>query len=244
MSSLFEQIDCRQTPLGEIVLRRRRLLGLGGIDVYEVKLDEEFLMSSLFHEAEVALATIVLGRLGRLGGEAWDVVVGGLGLGYTALAVLEFPQVQRLVVIEALEAVIDWHVQRLVPNGVRLTADARCIFHRGDFFALTRDEGFDPEGPGHRFDAVLLDIDHSPDHHLHPSHAGFYTEEGLRRLRRSVAPGGVFGLWSNDPPQEGFMERLSRVFSGVEGHRITFPNPLQNAVSSAGIYIARRAPES
>jgi spermidine synthase len=241
MSSLFEQIDSRQTPMGEITLRRRRLLGLGGVDVHEVKLGEEFLMSSLFHDAEEALAKLALDTLS---GEGWDVVVGGLGLGYTALATLAFPQVRRLVVIETLQAVIEWHLQGLVPNGDQLTGDPRCAFHRGDFFALARGDGFDPDEPGRRFDAVLLDIDHSPDHPLHPSHTEFYTEDGLRRLNGVLAPGGVFGMWSNDPPQDRFLERLGGVFAEVEGHWIEFPNPLRGETSGAGIYIARGGPES
>jgi hypothetical protein len=62
----------------------------------------------------------------------------------------------------------------------------------------------------------------------------------LRQLKRSLVPGGVFGLWSNDPPQEDFVDRLGGVFANAEGHRIDFPNPLQEGTSSAGIYIAQR----
>ncbi len=69
--------------MGELILQRRTLLSLNGREVYEIRLGEEYLMSSLFHDAEVALANI---GLGELGGEGWDVVVGGLGLGYTAAA--------------------------------------------------------------------------------------------------------------------------------------------------------------
>ena len=79
MSRDFEELDYRETPFGELILRRRRLLSLGGMEVYEIKLGDAFLMSSLFHKAEVALAYL---SLGELQGERWDVVVGGLGLGY------------------------------------------------------------------------------------------------------------------------------------------------------------------
>ena len=60
MSRDFEELDYRETPLGALFLRRRRMLSLGGIEVYEVKLGEAFLMSSLFHEVEVALAYLGL----------------------------------------------------------------------------------------------------------------------------------------------------------------------------------------
>ena len=236
MTSWFEELDYRKTPMGELILQRRRIAALTDAQVYEVKLGGEYLMSSLFHEAEEELARLCLGRLG---GANWDVVVGGLGLGYTAAAALLFAQVRRLVVVEALEPVIEWHRKGLVPNGKALTADPRCVYHHADFFALARESGFDPATAGHRFDAVLLDIDHTPGLLLSSSHADFYTEDGLRRLSRFLKPGGVFGLWSNEAPDEGFLEILKRVFARAEGHVVRFDNPLQQTTSSNGIYIAR-----
>src|ERR1700736_2887607 len=85
MSLNFEELDYRPTPIGALTLRRRRELSLG-IDVYEIKLGDEFLMSSLFTVSEIALARL---GLGELSGTSFDVVVGGLGLGYTARTVLE-----------------------------------------------------------------------------------------------------------------------------------------------------------
>lgn len=235
----FEELDHQPTRMGDLVLRRRRLLELDGLEVYEVKLGNEFLMSSLFHDAEVALADL---SLGALDGDGWDVVVGGLGLGYTAAAALKYRQVKRLLVVEALEPVIAWHRRGLVPHGNTLSADPRCVYHHADFFALARGSGFDPNIATQRFDAVLLDIDHTPAHVLSPSHADFYTEEGLRRLTRFLKPGGVFGLWSNEAPDEGFLAILKRVFGRAEGHIIRFDNPLQNSSSTNGIYIAQCNP--
>src|SRR5438093_13761991 len=114
MSKDFEELDYRQTPLGELTLRRRRVLSLGGLEVFEVKLGEAFLMSSLFHEVEVALAHL---GLAPLNAPALDVVVGGLGLGYTAVAALKHQKVKSLLVVEALEPVIEWHNQGLVALG-------------------------------------------------------------------------------------------------------------------------------
>jgi len=128
----FEELDYRPTPIGALSLRRRRELKLG-VDVFEIKLGDEFLMSSLFTASEIALARLGLAELSEHG---LDVVVGGLGLGYTAKAVLEHQKVASLLVVEALEAVIEWHAEGLVPLGPELTGDLRCRFVQGDFFAL------------------------------------------------------------------------------------------------------------
>jgi spermidine synthase len=114
MSLDFEEIDYRQTPMGELVLRRRREPRLGNREVYEIKLGDEFLMSSLFTDGEVALADL---GLAAAAGHDLDVVVGGLGLGYTADAVLRHDSVRSLIVVEFLEGVIDWHHQGLLPLG-------------------------------------------------------------------------------------------------------------------------------
>ena len=138
MSALFEELDWSPTPIGPVSLRRRRDLRLGA-DVYEVKLGEEFLMSSWFTESEVALAR---SGLAMCHGEALDVVVGGLGLGYTAAAVLDDPRVRSLTIVEYLAPVIAWHRDRLLPLGEKLVGDPRCRIVEGDFFAMSRGEGF------------------------------------------------------------------------------------------------------
>jgi hypothetical protein len=129
LSVYFEELDFRPTPMGVLSLRRRRHLG-SGLDIYEIKLGDEFLMSSAFTVAEIALARIGLAALER---RDLDVVVGGLGLGYTALAVLENRAVRSLIVVDALAEVIEWHQQGLLPLGKQLTQDPRCRLVNGDF---------------------------------------------------------------------------------------------------------------
>jgi spermidine synthase len=236
MSALFEELDYRATPIGALSLRRRREPRLG-VDVFEIKLGEDFLMSSLFTESEIALA-----RLGLAGltGRKLDVVVGGLGLGYTARTVLEHAQVGSLLVVEALAAVIDWHRQGLVPLGAGLTGDARCRLVHGDFFALAEsDAGFDPDAPGRQFYAVLVDIDHSPDQLLDPRNASFYQPEGLRRLAAKLRAGGVLGLWSNALPDDAFTARLRECFGAARAEPVTFHNPLQDRPFTQTVYLAR-----
>ena len=235
MSDLFEELDYRATQMGELSLRRRRDI-TSGTDVFEIKLGDEFLMSSAFIASETALADLALADLA---GDELDVVVGGLGLGYTAKAVLACPRVRALDVIEALDAVIDWHREGLVPLRPALCDDARCRLVAGDFFALSASRaGFDASRPERRYDAILLDIDHAPDKLLDPSHGAFYTPEGLARLSAHLTPGGVFALWSNDPPEDDFISRLAGVFAQARGEPVTFRNPLQDRDFTQTVYLA------
>lgn len=231
MSARFEELDWQQTPMGELSLRRRIEPTLG-VEVFEVKLGEEFLMSSLFTVAEVALADL---GLTAASGENLDVLVGGLGLGYTAVAALANPRVASLDVIDALPAVIDWHERGLLPTSAALKGDTRTTLILDDVFAVMRSE------PARQYDAILLDVDHSPRHQLDPSHADLYTEPGLQRVSAHLAVGGVFALWSDDPPDDEFMSRLGSVFDNPVAHAVDFDNALTGGVSSNTVYVAARA---
>ncbi|CRK56493.1 Spermidine synthase [Alloactinosynnema sp. L-07] len=235
MSSRFQELDWRPTPLGELVLRKRWDKTFDK-EVHEIKLDDDFLMSSLFTFAEEEVARRALAELT---GSDWAVAVGGLGLGYTALTVLENPAVRSLAVIDALAEVIDWHERGLIPAGTTLTADPRCTLVHGDFFAMARSPGgLDATQPGRRFDAIIVDIDHSPRHLLHPSHGDFYEPAGAERLAALLRPGGVFGLWSNDPPDDDYVAALGLAFAQVKAEVVTFPNPLQDRDATATVYLA------
>ena len=236
MSRAFEELDRRATAMGELTLRRRLEPSLQ-VDVYEAILGEEHLMSSLFTAAEIALARL---GLAAVAGTELDVVVGGLGLGYTAQAVLEDPRVRSLRVVEALAEVIAWHERGLLPLSQALAADPRCHLVHGDFFAMVADGlPFGPDGPDH-VDAVLVDIDHTPRHVLHPSHAAFYTPEGLDRLAGRIEPGGVFALWSDDPPDDDHLSASRHAFAASEPHVVRFPNPHTGGEAANTVYVALR----
>lgn len=228
MAARFEELDWQQTPMGEISLRRRYDL-VAKADVYEVRLGDEYLMSSLFTASERALADLGLALLDR---DELTVMVGGLGLGYTAVQALEDPRVASLTVVEYSEPVIDWHRRELLPDAAGLATDPRVRIVHDDFFRRVAEE------PEERYDAVLLDIDHTPDHTLHPSHAPFYSEEGLRAMSRHLVDDGVFGLWSDDPPDADFEALLGRVFPSTSAHPVDFDNPVTGGVSSCTVYLA------
>ena len=225
----IKELGYHKTPLGELVLRVRPEPLLKLEEVYEVKLGDEFLMSSLFTEGEKELSRIGLEDFdGKL-----DVVVGGLGLGYTVAAALDFKNVNSLLVIDAFQEVINWHNEELVPLGKRLSDDPRCKMIQGDFFELAR-IGFDKNNKDRKFDAVLLDIDHSPKHYLDARNESFYGSEGLEIFRKQLKEGGVFALWSDDPPDEEFREHLESAFGRASAHEVEFENPytLQKSVNS------------
>ncbi len=245
MSLLFEEIDSQASDLGEISLRRRRIPALGDRDIYEVKLGDEFLMSSMFVDAEEALATL---GLASVTGDKLNVVVGGLGLGYTAVAALKDERIEKLLVVDALDTVIGWHKEELVPLGKILNADARSHYVLGSFFDLATapTTGFNPSpnlnnpdqsSKAEQFDAILLDIDHSPTEFLNTANASFYTTENLTLMAEQLKPKGVFAMWSQNLPEKSFEKLLKTVFDSVDSHVISFFNPFQNGETTNSVYV-------
>lgn len=254
----FEELDRARTPMGEIVLRRRHDPALG-VELYEVKLGEEYLMSSLYTAAEEALAHL---GLAEVAGPALDVVVGGLGLGYTARAALAHPAVRSLQVVEVLPEVIGWHRRGLVPLGPELLADDRCRLVEADFFATVAGAppAAEPEpGPvpprrrpdepvpsaaaqpasSDRWHAILLDIDHSPTKLLQARHGAAYDPRGLEHLAARLHPGGCLAVWSDDPPDHRFVEALEASFASVQAHTVAFPNRHTGGEAANTVYVAR-----
>jgi spermidine synthase len=200
----FEELDWQPTRMGDLTLRRRTEPATGEL-IYEVKLGDEYLMSSLFTVAEEELA---VHGLAAAVGSGLDVLVGGLGLGYTAVAALGDDRVRSLV--------------------------------HDDFFALMRRP---PASPSGDYDVILLDVDHSPRHQLDPTHADLYTAAGLEALDRHLRAAGVFALWSDDPPDEEFIQTLGAVFDSPAAHVVGFANPLTGGTSANTVYVGvtRRA---
>src|ERR671920_332427 len=112
---------------GEVVLRERReaaqdpTAGARGPAVLELRVNGVFVMDSLETSTEQALATAALAQVD----EPRDVLVGGLGLGFTTHAVLMDRRVERLVVVEVEEALVAWMRDGTVPHGPEYLADQR-----------------------------------------------------------------------------------------------------------------------
>ena len=226
----YEELDYANTPIGEISLRKRydRFTQQW---VHEVRLGDEYLMSSQFNASEIALA-----RLGMA--EAPDeellVLVAGLGLGFTAHTALSDPRASHLSVVELIGAVIDWHKRDLVPDTIGLAADPRCELIEADFFELVR-SGRCPE-----VDVLLVDIDHSPDNLRSPDHGDFYEASGLQAAANALSRHGVFALWSDDAPDEGMLDHLLTAFTRARAEIVDFDNPITDGTSSCTVYVASR----
>jgi spermidine synthase len=226
----LEILAYEESPLGMICLRQRELLSQPGTLVTEITLDHEFLMSSYNTASERALASRAL-ELHT--GTDLTVLVGGLGLGYTVREVLKSDRVARVEAVEFLPQVIDWLERGLLPLSEELRADARFAVDRGDVYARLAGTSQELQ------DLVLVDVDHSPDERLAEANGSFYTQEGLARARRHLAPGGVLGVWSY-AESAPFGEALRAVFREVRVEPVRFENPVVDDEETNWLYFARR----
>ncbi|HUP52766.1 MAG TPA: hypothetical protein VM198_09840 [Longimicrobiales bacterium] len=217
------------TPLGPLCLRRRELLSAPGTVVTEVTLNHQLLMGSYNTVSERALAEIALEMCQRA---AMRVLVGGLGLGYTAQAALASERVAVVEVVEFLPQVVGWLEDGLLPLAHELKADPRFTPVLGDVYARLM------ASPTDRFDVVLVDVDHAPDDQLSEANASFYTAEGIERAARHLSPGGVLGVWSyaESPP---FVRALRSVFADVRVEPVTYFNDLTEAEVTDWLFFAR-----
>ena len=218
-----------ESPIGMICLRRRELVASPGTIVTEITLDHMLLMSSHHTASERALSS---SALLRHDGEGLRVLIGGLGLGYTAHEVLKSNAVSNVQVIEMLPQVVDWMRKGLVPLSDELNGDPRCEVVQADVYAML-------DGPPSQlFDLILIDVDHSPEEMLGEDNAGFYTESGLRRAKRHLAPGGILGVWSY-AESSPFATALRSVFDRVDVEEVGFQNDITEEAESNWVFFAR-----
>jgi spermidine synthase len=182
---------------GEVVLRRRPTAA-GSID--ELIVNGAFAMDSAETSSERAL--------GRMAEGANRVLLGGLGLGYTADEVLT-SSVRLLDIVELEAPLIDW--ARLGKTEVlhRVASDPRVRLHAGDIADVlddrTRAEPIEMPGglstssseanPTGPWDAILLDVDNGPDFLIHSQNSALYTGPLLAATYQQLAPGGLLAIW-------------------------------------------------
>jgi spermidine synthase len=231
-SSNLEILAYETTSLGDLCLRRRELLSRPGTVITEITLDHELLMSSYNTASERALAEA---PLARHAGRDLSVLVGGLGLGYTANEVLQSPRVRRVEVIEFLPEVVGFLRDGLIPLSSALLADSRFSVREGDVYATLRapaDEAWD---------LVLIDVDHSPDEQLGNTNESFYTASGLASTKQHLALGGILAVWSY-AESSPFVEALHATFSVVETLPVTCVNELVDEEFTDWLFVASDEP--
>jgi spermidine synthase len=228
-STNLDVLAYEETPLGALCLRRRELLSRPGTVVTEITLDHMLLMSSHHTDSERELARFALEMHG---GAELDVLVGGLGLGYTAHEALASQRVRAVEVVELMPLVIGWLREGLVPLSAELQADARLAIAEGDVYARLARE------PRVQRDLILVDVDHSPAEPLGGESGAFYSEDGLRSARRHLAPGGVLGVWSY-AESSPFADALRQVFQEVRVQGVRFYNEFAEEEQTDWLFFAR-----
>jgi spermidine synthase len=228
-TSRLEILAYEPTELGMLCLRRRELLCEPGTVVTEVTLNHEFLMSSYLTASERTLSEIALQMHS---GSCLRVLVGGLGLGYTARAALGSDRVSKCEVVEFLPQVINWLEQGLVPLSDELKADNRLKVTHGDVYQQLRSP------PKQKHDLILIDVDHSPDENLDAANDNFYTADGLKRAKLHLAKNGIFGVWSY-AESSPFADALRDVFREVRIESVTVFNNLINEQQTDWLFFAR-----
>jgi spermidine synthase len=193
---------------GEVVLRRRRG---AGADVEELIVNGVFAMDSTDTWTERKLAEVALA-----GSRARRVLVGGLGLGYTAAELLA-ADVEHLDVVEIEDCLVDWAYAGITPTLAAVAADARVALHTGDVAAVLTGRQPDLKGP---WDAILLDVDNGPDFLIHGTNAGLYTSPTLAAAYARLVEGGTLAIWCQGPAPE-LLAGLHRLSPSAQPHPFT-----------------------
>jgi len=173
---------------GEVVLRRR---GHDDRFVDELIVNGAFAMDSDETSSEEDLAELVLAHTAP----GARVLIGGLGLGYTARAALDRP-IGHLDVVELEGALVDWARQGVTMTLSRVAGDPRCTLVAGGIAVVLLGSAPDPKGP---WDAIALDVDNGPDFLIHADNAPLYTPGLLSAAYDRLAPGGRLGIWCQGP---------------------------------------------
>ena len=220
---------------GEVVLRRRPPA------TYELVVNGVFAMDTVDVGTEELLATLALDRLdagpdggtdGDSDGDGLAVLVGGLGLGFTARRVLADPRTARVVVAELHGVLVDWVRAGLVPPAAGLLDDPRLEVTVGDVRDVVAAA---PEG---RLDAVLLDVDNGPDFLVHEANDAVYAAPFLAAALARLRPGGVLAVWSASP-SAALLAVLAGLSPGAE--EVLHDVRREGRAFTYATYLARRA---
>jgi spermidine synthase len=220
-----DEIARAETERGDVVLRRRT--SGTAADVVELRVNGVFVMDTAETTSEIELAARAL----ELVEEPAAVLIGGLGLGFTLQRVLADARVERAVVVEIEEPLIEWMRDGTVPHGPAILADARATVVNADI-AMAIAEARST------YDLVLLDVDNGPGYLVHDANEAVYEQAFLRRCRELLSPGGVLVVWSANAAPE-LLDAMREVFGDAEeqAHDVL----LQERPEQYYLYLARKA---
>lgn len=224
---MIERLGQAEGSAGEVVLRRRT--EEDGTSAVELIVDGVFAMDDAEVSTERSLATEALRRCT---GDRLEVLVGGLGLGWTAATALEDPRVAGVEVVELEPALVGWAAGGLLP-GLATPLDGRLRLHVADVLDHLA------AGPD-RWDAVLLDVDNGPGFLVHESNAALYRPAGLATALAALRPGGVLAIWSADPAPE-LVDRLARLPGATGAGQLLLPVERDGRRHEHAVVTARRA---
>jgi spermidine synthase len=199
-------IDTAQVPGAAEELRLMRR----GAE-FSIRLGSNELMNSRLGGSEAALATLACERI-RARKRA-EILIGGLGMGFTlraALAVLGAEA--RITVAELVPAVAAWARGPMAEVFGDSLTDPRVRIHDADVASLIRHERS-------AFDAILLDVDNGPAGLTRTSNDGLYDAAGLSAAHSALRPGGVLAVWSAGQDAD-FARRLRQAGFALEEARV------------------------
>lgn len=221
----YVEVARAESERGEVVLRRRT--EERAADVLELRVNGVFVMDTQETMSEMELAALAL----ELVEDPRDVVVGGLGLGYTTRRVLADPRVERVMVVEIEEALVGWMRDGTIAHGPAVLADKRVHVVNADI-AMAVAEATST------YDLVLLDVDNGPGHLVHERNAEVYESQFLEATARVLNPGGALVVWSANPAPR-LARALEEVFGSCTEHR--YDVSLQGRAEQYLLYLSRRA---
>jgi spermidine synthase len=224
--AVIEELGRASGAHGEVLLRRRS--DEEGTSL-ELIVDGIFAMDDVDTTTERRLATETLARCA---GDDLGVLVGGLGLGWTAATVLAEPRVVAVDVVELQPALVGWAARGLLPS-LAGVSDRRLRLRVGDVADVLADQ---PD----RWDAVLLDVDNGPSFLVHGSNARLYRPAGLATALAALRPGGVLAIWSSAPAPE-LLAALTRLPGAVDVEQLLLPVERDGRRYDHAVVLARRA---
>jgi spermidine synthase len=168
---------------------------------FSIRFDAGELMNSRAHESEDALADLACAKIADR--PKPRILVGGLGMGFTAAAVLKhLGAAGRVVVAELAPAVVEWNRGPLAELAGRPLQDARLRVREIDVGRVIR------EAP-QAYDAILLDVDNGPGGLACKANDRLYSMAGLKAAHAALRPAGVLAIWSA-ASDRAFSKRLRR----------------------------------